>query len=102
MNIQFSDEMRVAMRSPAVRFAAVRENTNLGVGGCENCGGIGYMHLFLGTGGPFEYGPGMGKIGHWDGAHWWEGSTRAFICPVCKNATQPKRTEPEPRLPYPD
>jgi hypothetical protein len=90
--ITLSNEMRYKLKDPGTRAAWMSENAALGPDDCKNCGGVGFLYLFVATSGPFHAPPSSG-IGKWDEAiqKWWVGQTHSYPCPVCqvKPAAEP-------------
>jgi RNA polymerase subunit RPABC4/transcription elongation factor Spt4 len=83
MDLTFPKEFDFYMRDPGVRAAFVSENVSPKKTDCPNCGSIGYMYIFVATGGPFRD-PTGGKINHWSREGWYTGETKSAVCPVCK------------------
>jgi hypothetical protein len=80
---------------------------------CENCGGVGFLSMFLATNGPFDS-PGSSKyVSKFHNGKWWcapafegENSTETMKygtvsapCPVCKGV---KPNSDAPYVPMPD
>lgn len=105
--MKFTNEMTFAIKSPDVKNAWVSENKSPNPEDCKNCGGAGYLYLFLATGGPFGT-PGIGKgtVSKFYNGKWWIGKTMSFVCPECVKSrppqTAPINSIPEARLPYKD
>jgi hypothetical protein len=79
--MQMSMEMISAIRRPTTRQAFVSEPDIRDKTKCQNCGGEGYLYLFIATDGPFDNRP--QAVAHWDNGKWWIGETWTFTCPVC-------------------
>jgi hypothetical protein len=79
--MEMSAEMRSALRNPCVKMAWVNEPDTRDKTKCQNCGGEGYLFLFLATEGPFDNKP--QKVSKWYEGKWWVGETLSFFCPVC-------------------
>lgn len=77
-------------KSLQVKLALILENEHT-PGGCENCGGTGYIAIFLATNGPFESPGAPGKyVSKWHNGAWWcapsgdvNFGTCHATCPVC-------------------
>jgi len=84
-SIDISFDMKFILRDPTTRAAWLSENTAINPDDCQNCGGVGYLYLFIATSGPFRDPPASG-IGKWDQAieKWWAGKTHSFPCPKCQ------------------
>jgi hypothetical protein len=83
----FPPALSAAVRDPSVKLALLLEFVRYRPQDCENCSGVGYIHAFLATEGPFEK-PGNpyrgdGKVSKWHNNHWWVGTTVSFVCPDC-------------------
>lgn len=81
--MEFPPEFRMYTKDPATRAAFVSENTSPNPDDCKNCGGVGYLFIFVATGGPFRD-PTQNKVNHWTKEGWWIGKTYQALCPVCK------------------
>lgn len=104
--MEFTKDMQFALKAPEVKRAWVSENASPNPKDCQNCGGQGYLYLFLATGGPFNSpGSGKGLTSKCHDGKWWIGKTMSFECPSCAK-TRPPVAPPinaiEPRLPYKD
>jgi rubrerythrin len=86
-NLVFSQEMKNAMKTPGARKIWLVKYDSVNTHNCTNCGGIGYLYLFIAKGGPFENSPTTGIGSYFDG-RWWVGQHFPFVCPVCKNEAQ--------------
>ena len=80
----FPPEFKMYMKDPTTRAAFISENTSPNPSDCKNCGGVGYLFLFVATGGPFRD-PTQNKVNHWSPEGWWTGKTQQALCPVCHN-----------------
>jgi hypothetical protein len=79
----FSQEMRTAMKSDAKKIIFL-DIPKQGIHSCPNCGGVGFMYLFIATGGPFDNSSTKpGDISTYFDQKWWTGRHYAFECPVC-------------------
>ncbi len=78
--------MKDAASMPGVKKAFLLDFDGTNNGGCDNCGGMGYLYLFIATEGPFQS-PGApyreDKSSHWYDGKWWIGTSSAFMCPNC-------------------
>jgi hypothetical protein len=81
--MEFPSEFRFFIRDPDVRAAFVSENISPQKTDCPNCGSVGYIYIFIATGGPFKD-PSPNKVNHWTKNGWYVGETKSAVCPVCK------------------
>jgi hypothetical protein len=90
-------EMKSILKDPATKAAFVSDYDGTNGNVCQNCGGSGYVYIFVATAGPFKVCPTGAKIiTHWDGMHYWIGETFSFCCPVCDpSAIHKHKTIPE-------
>jgi hypothetical protein len=104
LDIKISPEMKAMLRDSATKAAWISEHESPNPTVCQNCGGVGYLFIFIATKGPFVTAPPVG-VAHWDKDKWWVGETFAFTCPVCTDtAIHPpiQKSEYVARLPYVD
>ena len=88
----FPPEMQFMLKDPNTKRAWISENKSPLPDDCPNCGGAGYLYLFVATAGPFKTpGQGVGVISHWYDGGWWIGGTYAFKCPACAATQSPRR-----------
>jgi len=87
INIEIGMAMKSDLKDPATKAAWMSEYESPNPRVCQNCGGTGYLHLFLASGGPFEGVP--HGISKWDEnlQKWWTGSTKSYPCPVCNSGS---------------
>ena len=85
INIEIGMAMKSDLKDPATKAAWMSEYESPNPRVCQNCGGTGYLHLFLASGGPFQNSP--QKVGHWDGENWWVGNAKSYPCPVCNGGS---------------
>jgi hypothetical protein len=86
LKIEISLEMKSSLHDPATKAAWMSENVSDNENDCKNCGGVGYLYLFLATAGPFVASP--AGVNKWDEnlQKWWVGETKAFKCPICQES----------------
>jgi hypothetical protein len=83
MELKFPKEFDFYLKDHSTRAAFVSENAQIKPTDCPNCGGVGFMYIFVATGGPFREVTGT-KINHWTREGWYTGETHSAVCPVCK------------------
>lgn len=93
-DIIMSMEMKSMLRDPATKAAFINEHESPNPAVCKNCGGIGYLYMFIATKGPFDSSPPLG-VAHWHNNKWWVGETFSFTCPVCVDEVGRKIHKPE-------
>ena len=102
-DIKISLEMRSMLKDPATKAAWLSEHESPNPSVCSNCGGIGFLYMFIGSAGPFTNVPGIG-VAHFHDGKWWKGETFSFACPVCVDDNGARVYKPHeldnPRLPY--
>lgn len=87
--MKIPDELFAKAQDPRVKVALLLEY-KADPDGCSNCGGMGFISMFLATNGPFD-GPGSGKqVSKYHNGKWWcapsgsmEFGTISATCPVC-------------------
>ena len=97
-NKQFSREMRVAMKTEGAKKIIYWEIPAVAPHACPNCGGVGFMYLFIATKGPFDNSSTKpGEISTWFDDKWWVGQLYPFECPNChaESYKAPVVEEPE-------
>lgn len=101
MQIQIPANLVFKAKSPDVKMALILEFP-IESGGCENCGGTGFIALFLATNGPFESPGTLGKfVSKFHDGKWWcapsgnaDFGTVSAPCPVCGGIKQPRTIIP--------
>ena len=91
MDKHFPPEMIFKAKGLQVKRAFVLDIAKDGPADCANCGGQGYLYLFLATEGPYQTaGSPYSRISKWFDNAWWcapvdgEYGTVSFLCPDCK------------------
>lgn len=96
----YTQEMKMKATDPLVKRVFVIEHRPEGLNDCLNCGGTGFLYLFLATEGPYQTpGAAYSKVSKWfDGAWWCAPSndnnygTVSFKCPDCHGLGYKTRT----------
>lgn len=95
--MKYPNEFQMYFKDPATRACFISEIQSLKPGECPNCGSVGYLYIFVATGGPFRD-PSEGKVNHWTKEGWYIGKTYQGLCPVCKNLEYHEGDGTDPRV----
>lgn len=85
MTKQFPPSFAEIWRQPNVRATFIGDLAPTSSRDCANCGGLGFISMFVAYAGPFQHVPSGRQVLHYGDNAWWVGETFMDACPVCGN-----------------